>query len=210
MSSTFRRLAKSKVGTALIGLVGVLILVGFAMGDIQNVISGGAFSGGSDTLVKLGPEKVSDREMSRAMDRRLSQVRQENPEATYAMIVGDFDQLLSALVDAKTLEAFAEKFGMTLSRRLEDAQIANIPAARGLNGEFSEQSYRNFLGQQRITDEEVATDRPQRALAATADRARRGQCAERRSTWRGPMRRSFSKPARVTSRWCRRLRSAPA
>ena len=125
------------------------------MGDIQNVMSGGAFSGGSDTLVKLGPEKVSDREMSRAMDRRLSQVRQENPEATYAMIVGDFDQLLAALVDAKTLEAFAEKFGMTLSRRLEDAQIANIPAARGLNGEFSEQSYRNFLGQQRITDEEV-------------------------------------------------------
>ncbi len=66
---------------SIIGLIGVLILVGFAMGDIQNVISGGAFSGGSDTLVKLGPEKVTDREMSRAMDRRLSQVRQENPEA---------------------------------------------------------------------------------------------------------------------------------
>ena len=57
MSSSFRRLSKSKVGTAHYGLVGVLILVGFAMGDIQNVISGGAFSGGSDTLVKLGTGK---------------------------------------------------------------------------------------------------------------------------------------------------------
>lgn len=155
MTSSFRRFAKSKVGTFIIALIGVLILVGFAMGDIQNVMSGGGFSGGSDTLVKIGSEKVSDREMSRAMDRRLSQVRQENPEASFATIVGDFDQLLAALVDAKTLESFADKFGMTLSRRLEDAQIANIPAARGLNGEFSEQSYRNFLNQQRITDEEV-------------------------------------------------------
>ncbi|NUT01162.1 MAG: hypothetical protein HOP96_09320 [Sphingomonas sp.] len=155
MLASFRRLSKSKVGTSIMVLILVLILVGFAIGDIRSVISGGGFSGSSDTLVKIGSEKVSDRDVSRAMDRRLAQVRQENPEATYAMILGDFDQLLSALVDAKTLESFADKFGMVLSRRLEDAQIANIPAAKGLNGEFSEQSYRNFLGQQRITDEEV-------------------------------------------------------
>jgi peptidyl-prolyl cis-trans isomerase D len=59
------------------------------------------------------------------------------------------------LVDAETLEAFADKFGFTLSKRLVDAQIANIPAAKGLNGQFSEQSYAAFLNQQRITDQEV-------------------------------------------------------
>jgi peptidyl-prolyl cis-trans isomerase D len=155
MLASFRRLSKSTVGTAIMALILILILVGFAMGDIQSVLSGGGFSGNSDTLVKVGSDKVSDRDISKAMERRLSQARQENPEADYSTIIGDFDQLLGALVDAKTLEAFAAKLGLNLSKRLEDAQIANIPAAKGLNGQFSEQSYRAFLQQQRITDEEV-------------------------------------------------------
>lgn len=155
MLSSFRRMSKSKFGTAIIGLIGVLILIGFAMGDIQNVIQGGSFGGSSDTLVKVGSDSVSDRDMQRAMERRLSQVRQQNPEADYSSIAGDFDQLLSALVDSRAIGEFARKFGFVLSKRLVDAQIATIPAARGLNGQFSEEAYRNFLAQQRLTDEEV-------------------------------------------------------
>ena len=111
MLSSFRRMSKSKFGTAIIGLIGVLILIGFAMGDIQNVIQGGSFGGSSDTLVKVGSDSVSDRDMQRAMERRLSQVRQQNPEADYSSIAGDFDQLLSALVDSRAIGEFARKFG---------------------------------------------------------------------------------------------------
>ena len=127
MLASFRRLSKSTVGTAIMAIILILILVGFAMGDIQSVLSGGGFGGSSDTLVKVGSDKVTDREISKAMERRLSQARQQNPEADYPTIMGDFDQLLSALVDAKTLEAFAAKLGLNLSKRLVDAQIANIP-----------------------------------------------------------------------------------
>ena len=158
MLSSFRNLSKSTTGKIVAVIFLLLIAASFMLGDIQNVLSGGSFGGsGGDSLVKVGSEQVTDRDMSRAMERRLSQVRQENPEADYAAIAGDFDELLSALVDAETLEAFASKFGFTLSKRLVDAQIANIPAAKGLNGQFSEQSYRSFLQQQRITDEEVRT-----------------------------------------------------
>lgn len=155
MLASFRRLSKSTVGTIIMALFLVAIVASFALADIQGVLSGGSFGGGGDSLVKVGSEKVTDRDMTRAMDRRLSQAREQDPEATYASIAGDYDQLLSALVDAETLEAFANKFGFTLSKRLIDAQIANIPAAKGLNGQFSEQSYAAFLNQQRITDEEV-------------------------------------------------------
>jgi len=155
MLASFRRLSKSTVGTAIMALILILILVGFAIGDIKSVISTGRFTANSDTLVQVGSQDVTDREMSRAMERRLAQVRQQNPTADYSTIGGDFDPLLNALVDAKTIEAFANKFGFVLSKRLVDAQIANIPGAKGLNGQFSEQSYRNFLGQQRMTDEEV-------------------------------------------------------
>ena len=155
MLASFRRLSKSTVGTAIMALFLVAIIASFALADVKGILSGGGFGGGADSLVRVGSEKVSDRDITRAMDRRLSQAREQNPEATYASIAGDFDQLLSALVDAETLEAFADKFGFTLSKRLVDAQIANIPAAKGLNGQFSEQSYAAFLNQQRITDQEV-------------------------------------------------------
>ena len=156
MLSSFRNLSKSWTGKILAIVFLLLIAASFMLGDIQNVLSGGgSFGGGGDSLVKVGSERVTDRDMSRAMDRRLQQVRQENPEADMSAIAGDFDELLSSLVDAETLEAFANKFDFILSKRLVDGQIANIPAAKGLNGQFSEASYRAFLQQQRVTDEEV-------------------------------------------------------
>ena len=70
-------------------------------------------------------------------------------------IIGDFEPLLDELIDDKTLLAFAEKFGFPLSKRLVDAEIAQIPQTKGLNGQFSEQAYQQFLAQQRLTDAEV-------------------------------------------------------
>jgi len=44
---------------------------------------------------------------------------------------------------------------MTLSKRLIDAEIAKIPATRGLDGKFSQTAYQNFLGQQKLTDADL-------------------------------------------------------
>jgi len=155
MLASFRRLSTSKVGTSIMVVILLLILVGFAMGDIQSVIRGGGFGVSADTMAKVGSQRVSDRDMQRAMERRLAQVRQQNPEADYGAISGDFDQLLTALIDARALEAFASKFGFNLSKRLVDGQIATLPGTKGLNGQFSEQAYAQFLAQQRMTDEDV-------------------------------------------------------
>jgi len=98
---------------------------------------------------------VLDREMSEAMQRRLQEVRRQNPTADYATIAGDFETLLSALIDQRSLLAFADKYGIHLSKRLIDAEIAQIPQTKGLNGKFSDQQYQVFLAQQRMTDAEV-------------------------------------------------------
>lgn len=156
MISSFRRMSKSTVGTLAMALVLVLIVVGFAMGDIQNVLSGGSFgSGGGANLVKVGSERVTERDISQAMERRLSQVRQQDPQADYRTLAPEFEQLLDALIDAKVLDAFAARHGYVVSKRLIDAQIAQIPGARGLDGQFSDQAYRAWLAQQRLTDQEV-------------------------------------------------------
>src|SRR6185437_4498109 len=110
------------------------------------------FGMGTSTLAKVGDQEVSEKEMADAMQRRLQQVRQQRPEADYASIMGDFESILSDLIDQKTLFAFADKFGFPLSKRLVDAEIAQIPAAKGLNGQFSEQAYQAFLVQQHLSD----------------------------------------------------------
>src|SRR5205085_1652139 len=51
--------------------------------------------------------------------------------------------------------AVADKYGFPLSKRLVDAEIAQLPNTKGLNGEFSEQAYQQFLAQQRLTDPQV-------------------------------------------------------
>jgi peptidyl-prolyl cis-trans isomerase D len=153
MFAFFRRLSKSTVGSIIMVLFVVAILASFALGDISNLRNGAGLS--SSTLAKIGGQQVTDRDMSRAMERRLADVRQQNPEADYATIASDFEPILTSLIDQRTLQAFADKYGFNLSKRLVDAEIANIPGTRGLDGKFSEIAYQSFLAQQRMTDQEV-------------------------------------------------------
>src|SRR6187551_2214167 len=108
MLGTFRRMSKSTIGTSIIAIIGVLILIGLAWGDISSL---GMGSGGlsSDTLAEAGSLDVTDRDMSSAMQRRLTQVREQNPEAGYADLAADFDPLLESLIELRALEAFAAK-----------------------------------------------------------------------------------------------------
>lgn len=156
MLSFFRRVSKSKIGTWVMGFVVVAIMAGFGLADVSNFGSGNlGFGMGSSTLASVGSQQVTDREMRDAMQRRLQQVRESNPEADYATIAGDFERILAALIDERSLIAFARKYDFGLSKRLIDAEIADIPATKGLNGKFSEQAYRAFLAQQRLTDTQV-------------------------------------------------------
>lgn len=156
MLTFFRRAANSKIGTWVIGFVGIAILAGFALSDLSNFGSGNlGFGMSSNTLAEVGHQQVPEQEMSDTMQRRLEVVRQQQPTADYSAIIGEFDDILSELIDNKTLLAFAEKFKFPLSKRLVDAEIAQIPQTKGLNGQFSEQAYQGFLAQQRLTDNEV-------------------------------------------------------
>jgi peptidyl-prolyl cis-trans isomerase D len=154
MLSSFRRMSKSSIGTGIIGIVGLLIIIGFAAGDLQSLSLGNGSLPAND-LAKAGALEVSDRDMSSAMQRRLAQVRQQNPEATYADLANDFDPLLQGLIDQAAIQAFANNHGLALSKRLVDGEIANIPGVKGLNGQVSTQAYQAFLARQQLTDREV-------------------------------------------------------
>ena len=156
MLSFFRRVSKSKIGTWVMAAILIAILGGFALADLSNFGTGNlGFGMSTGTLAKVGDQQVSEREVSDAMQRRLQDVRQQQPTADYRAIMGDFNTIIDALLEQRTLMAFADKFGFPLSKRLVDAEIAQLPGTKGLNGQFSEQAYQQFLAQQRLSDAQV-------------------------------------------------------
>ncbi len=156
MLSFFRRLSKSKVGTWIMALVVIAIMGGFAVAGISNFGSGTlGFGMSSETLASVGDQDISEREMSDAMQRRLQQARQQRPGADYASIMPDFEPILGDMIDERSLIAFADKYDFSLSKRLIDAEIAQIPGTKSLNGQVTNESYRAFLAQQRLSDAQV-------------------------------------------------------
>ena len=153
MLSSFRRLSKSKVGTAILVVFLLAIVASFAMADINGM--SGSLGGGSGSLAQADDEQVSERDFSTAMERLLAAARQQNPEAGYASIAKDAPALLDQLIDEAALKSFANNHGLSLSRRLIDAEIAALPQTRGLDGKFSEAAYAQFLSSQRLTDAQV-------------------------------------------------------
>jgi peptidyl-prolyl cis-trans isomerase D len=154
MLSAFRRLSKSAIGTVIMVLFLLAILASFALADLSNVRSGSFGFGGTD-LAKVGGEPVTNRDLDSAMKRALNQARQQNPEATYSSLAGQFDEILNSLIDEHSLLAFARDHGFMLSKRLVDAEIANLPQTRGLDGKFSQAAYASFLQQQQMTDADL-------------------------------------------------------
>ena len=156
MLSFFRRVSKSKVGTWVMALVVVAIMGGFALADISNFGSGTlGFGMSSGTLATTGGQEVTERDMTDAMQRRLQEARQQNPNADYPAIMSDFGPIMEDMINERSLIAFSDKYGFPISKRLIDAEIAQIPGARGLNGQVTDQSYRAFLAQQRLTDAQL-------------------------------------------------------
>ncbi|GAA4019552.1 hypothetical protein GCM10022280_19290 [Sphingomonas swuensis] len=175
---SFRRLSKSKIGTGILILFLLLILASFAVSDISNLRSGGSLP--QNTLAKVGDAELTAAELDFAMQRRLAQLRQQNPQATYADLAGDFDAVVNSLIQERTLWAYARKHGFTVSKKLVDAEIVKLPGVQGLDGRFSEEAYQGFLQQQRITDaqlrREIETALLQRlVLTPVAANARLGQ-----------------------------------
>ena len=156
MAAFFRQMSKSTIGTIITVVFLVGILASFALQDMQTAGAGSfGFSSSSGSLVSVGNQGVTERDMSAAMQRRLAEARQQNPEADYTSLAGEFANILESLVRNRAMQVFARENDLHISKRLVDAEIAQLPSARGLDGKFSDAAYAAFLQQQRMSDAEV-------------------------------------------------------
>lgn len=159
MLSVFRSFIRSKFGALFAILFLGVIAAAFIMGDISSGKFGGSIGGGG-TAAKAGGYKLSESELQERVQRVFENARRSNP----GLQIGDFfaqgggKQVYDQLVASLTLRAFADDQGVHISKRLVDAQIAQIPAFQDAAGNFSNDSFRALLARERLTEQALRDD----------------------------------------------------
>lgn len=155
----FRSFLKSKIG-AIVGLVVLgLIALAFASGDIAGLGgSGGAAPGVA--VATVGGEKVTTDELSLGAKRGLERVKQQSPTATMKQLIaeGGLQQILDSLIDGVAFAVYGEKHGVVLSDRLVDSELTQIPAFQGVDGKFDQNTFRQALAQQGLSEQALRDD----------------------------------------------------
>ncbi|MGB7374551.1 SurA N-terminal domain-containing protein [Pontixanthobacter sp.] len=159
MIQTFRRFFQSKIGiVATLAFLG-LIAFAFASSDVANTGTFGGVAGG-DRVAVVGDEKISASELSQSASGALDNLRRNNPTISMPSFIqqGGLDQVLDQLIERAALSGFANKYGLRAGDNLVNSQIMTIPAFRGSDGNFDNETYRAALAQQRLTDAQVRDD----------------------------------------------------
>ncbi|WHO40362.1 SurA N-terminal domain-containing protein [Sphingobium sp. AP49] len=159
MLSVFRSFIRSKFGALFAILFLGVIAAAFIMGDISSGKFGSALGSG-DTVAKAGGSRLTSTELQDRIQRVFENARRSTP----TLQIGDFfaqgggKQVYDQLVAALTLNAFSKDQGVHISKRLVDAQIAQIPAFQDAAGNFSQENFRQLLQRERITEAALRDD----------------------------------------------------
>ncbi|HEX9931358.1 MAG TPA: peptidyl-prolyl cis-trans isomerase [Allosphingosinicella sp.] len=169
MARKFRSKLASWVMLAFLGLaIAAMVITGFGTGGVGGLPGGGEAQ--SETLAEVEGEEIQAAELEQLIRRQLEQARQQNPELDMGrfLAAGAFDGLLNQIVVARAIWAFGQANGLTVSDRMIDRVIANIPEFRNFAGQFDEATFRGALQQQNLSEaqlrREIATFLMQRQV----------------------------------------------
>ncbi len=160
MLSVFRRIIHSKFGAIFAILFLGVIAAAFILGDVTSGQFGGASLSGGGTAAKAKGYKLTVAELQDRVQRVFENARRSSPE----LQIGEFfaqgggTQVFDQLVQSLTLRAFADDQGMHISKRLIDAQIAQVPAFQDAAGNFSNDSFRALLARERLSEQALRDD----------------------------------------------------
>ncbi|WP_022681228.1 peptidylprolyl isomerase [Sphingobium bisphenolivorans] len=159
MLSVFRRFIHSKFGALFALLFLGIIAAAFIMGDITSGKFGTSIGAG-ETVAKAGGSRLTLSEFQDRVQRVFENARRSNPglQITDFLAQGGAAQVYDQLVAAMTLKEYAKDQDVHISKRLVDAQIAQIPAFQDAAGNFSQESFRQLLARERITEQALRDD----------------------------------------------------
>ncbi|HEY0594384.1 SurA N-terminal domain-containing protein, partial [Sphingopyxis sp.] len=164
MITAIRAMFSSTIGKFLALAFVLLVGVAFALGDVTGNSTFGGIGGAN--VAKVGSEEIGIGELRDRARQAYNQARQQQPTLTMAAFVeaGGLDQVLDQLVEGLAFDQFASKMGFSVSKRLIDGRIADLPAFAGVAGTFDQKVFENFLRQNGVTEAQLRRDLRQQLL----------------------------------------------
>lgn len=152
MLSFFRRFFQSKIGLPIFLAFLALMALAFAASDITGSTFGGISNG--DRVAVVGGEAIPATDLVTSAQNALDQVRQGNPTLTMPEFIeeGGLDEVVRQLIDRYAVGNYGAEYGLRAGENLVNSEILQIPAFRGLTGEFDAQTYQAALRQRGLTD----------------------------------------------------------
>lgn len=152
MLSFFRRFFQSKIGLPIFLAFLALMALAFAASDITGSTFGGISNG--DRVAVVGGDAIPATDLVTSAQNALDQVRQSNPTLTMPEFIaeGGLDEVVRQLIDRYAVGNYGEEYGLRAGENLVNSEILQIPAFRGLTGEFDAQTYQAALRQRGLTD----------------------------------------------------------
>jgi peptidyl-prolyl cis-trans isomerase D len=165
MIQTFRKFFGSKIGIGVTLAFLALIAVAFASSDVANTTMFGGVSGG-DRVAVVGDERIDAAELSMNASNAIDNLRQTDPTITMQAFIaqGGLEDVLDQMLQRTALAEFARRHGMRASDRLVDSELLQIPAFRGPDGNFNQDSFRAALSQRGFTESAIRADLAQGLL----------------------------------------------
>lgn len=161
MIGFIRRIIGSKFGAVFALLFLATVAFAFIAGDISSG-NYGSFSSylGGGTSTKIGSKSLPDAEVQSRAQQVFERQRGESPGMKIAdfLGMGAVEGIYGQMVSALSLEEFARRQGIHISKRMVDAEIANIPAFHTATGTFSQEIFRQMLTSQGVSEDALRKD----------------------------------------------------
>ena len=159
MLSVFRRFIHSKFGAFAALIFLGIVAAAFIMGDLTSGKFGTSLGAG-ETAAKAGGSRLTMTEFQDRVQRVFENARRSNPGLQIGSFLaqGGAAQVYDQLVASMTLKEYAGDQKVHISKRLVDAQIAQIPAFQDAAGNFSQENFRQLLMRERITEQALRDD----------------------------------------------------
>ncbi|MEO0590881.1 MAG: SurA N-terminal domain-containing protein [Pseudomonadota bacterium] len=158
MITSFRKFFQSKFGMAVFLGFLALVALAFAGADITGNTFGGVIQG--ERVALVGDDEVTANELTDTAQSTLRTVQRQNPGVTMPVFIeqGGLDEVLSQMIDRYAVGAYAERLGLRAGENLVNSEIIQIPAFRGVSGEFDQATFEAALANQRIPENVLRRD----------------------------------------------------
>ncbi|MEO0461915.1 MAG: SurA N-terminal domain-containing protein [Pseudomonadota bacterium] len=158
MISGFRKFFQSKIGLPIFILFLGVVALAFAAGDLTGTTFGGIT--GSERVALVGDDAITTNELLTTSQTRIRAAQRDNPGLTMENFLEQdgLEQILEQILNRYSIGGYAEKYGIRAGTNLVNSEILKEGVFRGLDGEFDQERYEQFLADQGITDDIVRSD----------------------------------------------------